>query len=136
MYIFLIKLNFIEEIGKFLNDCVHALTTAIRALYVFYDSLKEFDDRIVVMVENCGSTEIDGLPVIKAIATYRYVVGDAVFYLMYVVVLFGCLITVWKLVLLIIHYFMKLLSFVKEFFAGTKFASSISNLFRGSDGII
>ena len=76
------------------------IKNALTGLSMFYNLLKEFDDKVVAMVDNCGASEFDGLPVVKAIATFHYVVGDIIFYLIYLVILFGCLWTIYKLVVL------------------------------------
>lgn len=76
------------------------IKNALTGLSMFYNLLKEFDDKVVAMVDNCGTNEFDGLPVVKAIATFHYVVGDIIFYLIYLVILFGCLWTIYKIVVL------------------------------------
>lgn len=91
-----------SKLIQYFNDFVDMLKTAIYAMTTFYNMLVDFDNRIVAMVDNCGSTEFDGLPVNKAIATVHYVVGDVIFYLLYMLILFGCLFTIYKLIWLII----------------------------------
>lgn len=109
-------------IVDFFSDFVDMIKTSITALQTFYDMLVDFDERIVNMVDNCGSSEFDGLPVIKAIATYHYAVGDVVFYLMYMVILIGCLFTVYRIVVLLFQALMKLVDLVKSCFSSSIFS--------------
>jgi phage-related minor tail protein len=109
-------------IVDFFSDFVDMVKTSITALQTFYDMLVDFDERIVNMVDNCGSSEFDGLPIIKAIATYHYAVGDVVFYLMYMVILVGCLFTVYRIVVLLFQALMKLVDLVKSCFSSSIFS--------------
>jgi hypothetical protein len=108
-------------IVDFFGDFVDMIQTSITALQTFYDMLVDFDDRIVDMVDNCGTSEFDGLPVIKAIATYHYAVGDVVFYLMYMVILLGCLFTIYRIVVLLFQALMKVVDLVKSYFSTSIF---------------
>ena len=60
-----------DKLVQFFNDFIDMVQTALVALKTFHDMLEEFDQRIVSMVDNCGSSEFNGLPVNKAIATYH-----------------------------------------------------------------
>lgn len=91
----------IDGIKDFFSEALDMIQSGYEAVKTFYDLLYEFDEKIVSMVDNCGTTEFDGLPVVKAISTYRYCVGDVVFYMIYLMVIFGCLFTIYKLLLLI-----------------------------------
>ncbi len=120
-----------SKLIQYFNDFVDMLKTAIYAMTTFYNMLVDFDNRIVAMVDNCGSTEFDGLPVNKAIATVHYVVGDVIFYLLYMLILFGCLFTIYKLIWLIIDC---VINFITQLKGGTmnpvSFSSLIGKLFK------
>lgn len=120
-----------SKLIQFFNDFVDMLKTAIYAMNTFYNMLVNFDNRIVAMVDNCGSTEFDGLPVNKAIATVHYVVGDVIFYLLYMLILFGCLFTIYKLIWLIIDC---VINFITQLKGGTlstvNFSSLVGKLFK------
>lgn len=120
-----------SKLIQYFNDFVDMLKTAIYAMTTFYNMLVNFDNRIVAMVDNCGSTEFDGLPVNKAIATVHYVVGDVIFYLLYMLILFGCLFTIYKLIWLIIDC---VINFITQLKGGTmnpvSFSSLIGKLFK------
>lgn len=107
-------MNLIEDFAnigssllEFFDEIVDGIGSAIKGLTMFHTMLEEFDDRIVAMIDNCGSSEFDGLPVNEAIATFHYVVGDIIFYLIYLVVLYGCLWTIYKIVMIIYSFFQK-----------------------------
>lgn len=96
--------NAASSLLDFFGEIVNSIVSAFDGLAMFYYMLIEFDGRIVAMIDNCGSKEFSGMPINKAIATFHYVVGDIIFYLIYLVVLFGCLWTVYKIVLVIYNY--------------------------------
>ncbi len=96
--------NAASSLLDFFGEIVNSIVSAFEGLAMFYSMLVEFDNRIVAMIDNCGTNEFGGMPINKAIATFHYVVGDIIFYLIYLVVLFGCLWTVYKIVLVIYNY--------------------------------
>lgn len=120
-----------SALKNFFQEFIDMIATAIKALQSFYDTLDKFDKRIVAMVDNCGTTEFDGLPVVEAIATYHYVVGDVVFYLIYIVVLLGCLWTIFKIVLLIYKYVREFISQLSGgVVSSAQFSSLLTKLFK------
>lgn len=80
---------------------VDMIQSVFSALSEFYQMLNDFDARIVDMAESTGQSELAGYPVVEAIGTFRFLVGDVVFYMIYMVVLFGCLFTIYKIVILL-----------------------------------
>lgn len=125
----------LENIGSdlldFFQTFVDMIVNAISAMQTFYELLDEFDTRVVAMVDECGTNEFTGLPVKEAIGTFRYVVGDVIFYLIYLVVLFGCLWTIFKLVILI---YAKVKEFTSQLSGGitskAQFSTLLSKVFR------
>lgn len=73
------------------------------ALNEFYNMLKDFNDTVITMTKDPSANT--GLPVVESIGVFRYLVGDVAFYVIYMVVLFGCLFTIYKLVCLLIEGF-------------------------------
>lgn len=120
-----------DKFLDFFQDFIDMITTAIEALKTFYELLDDFDNRIVAMVDNCGATEFDGLPVVEAISTFHYVVGDVIFYLIYIIVLYGCLWTIFKLLLLI---YAKIKDLTSQLSGGVvskvQFSSLLSKIFK------
>ncbi len=90
-----------SKVLDFFENIVDMILSVIEALQTFYDMLVEFDERVVQMAESCGTSEFTGMPVVEAIGTIRYLVGDVAFYMIYITILFGCLLTVYKLVVLL-----------------------------------
>ena len=93
--------NGLSTLGDFFSDLADVVTSAIEALVMFCNMLDEIDARVVAMTDSCGTAEFAGMPINEAISTFRYACGDVIFYLLYLSILFGCLWTIWKLVLLI-----------------------------------
>ncbi len=87
-------LNIIQAVFTMLGELCDAMFT-------FYDMLKDFNDQINLMVYDPAAGS--GLPVIEAIGVVRYLVGDVVFYVLYIIILFGCLSTIYRLVCLLIE---------------------------------
>lgn len=118
----------VDGILNFFAEFIDMLVTAIKALQTFYNFLKDFDNRIIAMVDNCGSSEFSGFPINKAIATYHYAVGDVVFYLMYAIILAGCLFTIYKIVVLLYQGVKNLYSNIGTGLSSTK---SWTNITKG-----
>ena len=78
-----------------------AFVNVFDALNEFYNMLKDFNNTVVAITKDPSTGT--GLPVVDAIGVFRYLVGDVAFYVIYMVVLFGCLFTIYKLVCLIIE---------------------------------
>lgn len=74
------------------------ITSVISALQTLYTTLQDFDTMIVDMADTNGSSQFSGMPVVEAIGTFRYLVCDVAFYMIYLTVLFGCLWTIYVLV--------------------------------------
>lgn len=78
-------------------------TTVFTALNDLYNNLKEFNDTILSISADPGG--YTGLPVVAAIGTFRYLVGELIFKFIYLCILLGCLLTIYKLVCLLIEAF-------------------------------
>lgn len=93
------------DIGSAIMNVVQLILDALvnvhSALVEFYNMLKSFNETIVQMTLDPSANT--GLPVIQSIGVFRYLVGDLAFYVIYMVVLFGCLFTIYKLVCLILE---------------------------------
>ena len=94
-----------EDIGAAILGVVELIldmfVNVYDALNEFYSMLKEFNDMVVSMTKNPSVNT--GLPVVEAIGVFRYLVGDVIFYIIYLAVLFGCLFTIYKLVCLLME---------------------------------
>ena len=71
------------------------------ALEDFYNTLLELKDTILAMVVDPSSGS--GLPIYDAIGLVRYLVGDVIFHIIYIIILIGCLATIYKLVCLLME---------------------------------
>ena len=59
----------------------------------------ELKDTMLDMVVDPASGS--GLPVVESIGLVRYLVGDVIFHIIYIIILIGCLATLYKLVCLL-----------------------------------
>lgn len=87
----------VEIVGLILS----AFSEVASALQDFYTTLVELKDMILGMVVDPSTGS--GLPVYEAIGMVRYLVGDVIFHIIYIVILIGCLATIYKLVCLLME---------------------------------
>ena len=86
------------KIASFFQTILDMITSVLSALQTLYTTLQDFDTMIINMTDTNGSSQFSGMPVVEAIGTFRYLVGDVAFYMIYLTVLFGCLWTIYVLV--------------------------------------
>ena len=79
------------KIVGFFQTILDMITSVLSALQTLYTM-------IINMTDTNGSSQFSGMPVVEAIGTFRYLVGDVAFYMIYLTVLFGCLWTIYVLV--------------------------------------
>lgn len=85
--------SFFEFIFTFIGNVVTAMLN-------FYDTLVEINEYVIDLGNSAQSGITSGMPVLETVGLYRYLMGDPVFYMTYILVLAGCLFTIYKLVLL------------------------------------
>lgn len=90
--------SFFEFVFTFISNIVFAITN-------FYDTLVEINTYVIDLGNSAQSGITDGMPILESVGLYRYLMGDPVFYMTYILVLAGCLFTIYKLVLLLIAAF-------------------------------
>lgn len=78
-----------------------AITEVASALKDFYNTLSDLKDTILQMVVDPSSGS--GLPVVESIGLVRFLVGDVIFHIIYIIILLGCLATLYKLVCLLVE---------------------------------
>ena len=90
-----------SKIISIISMILNAFSEVAFALKDFYNTLSDLKDTVFNMVvdPSCGS----GLPVVESIGLVRYLVGDLIFHVIYIVVLVGCLSTLYKLVCLLME---------------------------------
>lgn len=90
-----------EKIVYIVNLILDAFVEVHSALNDFYNMLKDFNQTIIQVTADPSTNT--GLPVVEAIGTFRYLVGEVAFHVIYICILFGCLFTIYKLVCLLIE---------------------------------
>ena len=93
------------------------------SLNEFYNMLKDFNNTVIAITKDPSTGT--GLPVVESIGVFRYLVGDRAFFVIYMVILFGCLFTIYKLVCLIVEAFHAL---KEQASAGSYSASHLTGL--------
>ena len=121
-------INALTSIGEKLLEIFQAIVDMIihvvDALTTFYNLLDDFDKKIVLMINSSGTSEFVGMPIVESIGVFRYLVGDIAFYMIYLVVLTGCLLTIWKLTSLLLE----AINALVEQITGTSCKSLFANL--------
>lgn len=90
--------NLPAKVMDFFDTASEAIVDVIDAMNQFYELLMDFDNDIQAMTAACNTGTFNGLPINTAIGTFRYLVGDLVFFIIYISILVGCLFTIYKLV--------------------------------------
>lgn len=100
--------SILDNIGKFLDFIFTFFSKIVSALSNFYGTLNEINNYVIELGDSAKSGITNGIPILDSVGLYRYLMGDPVFYLTYILVLSGCLFTIYKLVLLLIKTFKQL----------------------------
>ena len=93
------------------------------SLNEFYNMLKDFNNTVIAITKDPSTGT--GLPVVESIGVFRYLVGDVAFFVIYMIILFGCLFTIYKIVCLLIEAFHAL---KEQASAGSYSASHLTGL--------
>lgn len=96
-----------DIVEKFIDFIFAFLGNLVSALIQFYDTINEANDYLNMLIDGVSSGSVEGLPLLQIIGGYRYLVTDPIFYFTYLIVLLGCLFTIYQLVLLLIATFRK-----------------------------
>lgn len=94
--------NLLDIIDNFFSFVIQFIGNLVNALIQFYDILVESNNYVNTLVDGATSGSVEGLPLLETIGAYRYLVTDPIFYLTYILILSGCLFTIYKLCLLLI----------------------------------
>lgn len=97
--------NILESIASFFEFIFTFIGNVVTAMTNFYDTLVEINTYVIDLGNSAQSGITSGMPVLETVGLYRYLMGDPVFYMTYVLVVTGCLFTIYKLVLLFIKTF-------------------------------
>lgn len=97
--------SLIENIGSFFSFIFTFFGNIVSAITNFYDTLVEINTYVIELGDSAQSGVTSGLPVLESVGLYRYLMGDPVFYMTYILVLAGCLFTIYKLILLFVKTF-------------------------------
>lgn len=111
------------------NLLIDMISEVCSSLKDFYEMLRDFNNTIVSVTADPSANT--GLPVVQAIGTFRYLVGEVAFHVIYICILFGCLFTIYKLVCLLLEAWNVLKARVKGgAYSGTALATVISKFIK------
>lgn len=119
--------NFMDDLRGVLENVFSLIGTTVDAMITLHDQLKTFETDIMKLNESIDSGNIEGLPIVQSIGMIRYIIGDPAFYFMYALVLFGCLFTLYKLVMLLLR---ALSAMYDQFSKKFSLPSGITNIFN------
>lgn len=88
-------------IVDFFENIINAFASSVFALKDFIDELEEFKNQLISMSNAAANGEMYNLPIYQSIGMVRYVIGETAFRLMYVIIAFGCLMTIFQIVMLL-----------------------------------
>ena len=97
--------NILESITSFFSFIFTFIENVVTAMTNFYDTLVEVNTYIIDLGNSAQSGITGGMPILETVGLYRYLMGDPVFYMTYILVVTGCLFTIYKLVMLFIKAF-------------------------------
>ena len=97
--------NILESIASFFEFIFTFIGNVVTAMTNFYDTLVEINTYVIDLGNSAQSGITGGMPILETVGLYRYLMGDPVFYMTYILVVTGCLFTIYKLVMLFIKAF-------------------------------
>lgn len=96
------KSGILETIISFIQFLYQLFVDLVEAVINFYDALFEINSYLNSLILSAQDGNIAGMPILEAVGLYRYLATDVIFYLTYMLVLSGCLFTIYKLICLLI----------------------------------
>lgn len=121
-----------EQIGQTINNLFAVVKGTLTALSQTQKQLDNFGNTIQGMIDNMASVTSDtGIPITEAIGTIRYCVGDPIYFTMYLIILFGVLFTVVKLVNVVIRQIIKISEVFTSLGGKQGVINKIKSLFSG-----
>ena len=103
-----------EKIIAWLREVYNIMLLALNSLKDLLNYLMDIDDIVLSMSADCGESQF-GLPIVQAIGTFRYMVGDVVFYTFYIIIVLGCLLTIYVIMSKLIQAIYSLIRMMKNF---------------------
>ena len=121
-----------EQIRQTINNLFAVVKGTLTALSQTQKQLDNFGNTIQGMIDNMASGTSDtGIPITEAIGTIRYCVGDPIYFTMYLIILFGVLFTVVKLVNVVIRQIIKISEVFTSLGGKQGVIDKIKSLFSG-----
>lgn len=97
--------NIIDIIKNIFTTIFMILVAVIDYIFKFVETLLGINIYILNMITSVESGSVEGLPFLEVIGAYRFLVGDTIFNLTYVMIVSGALFTLYKLLLVLYRRF-------------------------------
>ena len=83
------------------NQFTYTSDSVVEAGTTFLNMLDVTDSKIVEMTNTAKAGNISGIPIYQTIGTFRLLMGNFAFYLLYMIIIFGCLMTITKIAMIL-----------------------------------
>lgn len=93
--------NIVDIIKNIFTTIFIIIVAVIDYIFKFVETLMEINLYILNMINSVESGNVDGLPFLEVIGAYRFLVGDTIFYLTYMMIISGAFFTLYKLLLVL-----------------------------------
>ena len=93
--------NIVDIIKNIFTTIFTIIVAVIDYIFKFAETLMEINLYILNMINSVESRNVDGLPFLEVIGAYRFLVGDTIFYLTYMMIISGAFFTLYKLLLVL-----------------------------------
>lgn len=97
--------NIIDIIKNIFTTIFMILVAVIDYIFKFVETLMGVNIYILNMITSVESGSVEGLPFLEVIGAYRFLVGDTIFNLTYMMIVSGALFTLYKLLLVLYRRF-------------------------------
>ncbi|WP_202709711.1 hypothetical protein [Sporosalibacterium faouarense] len=78
-----------------------AFILSVDSLNSFYNNIESQTDTLISMTDNIQNGTMEGLNIVQFIGTFRYIVGDPIWYVFYSLTMLGLGYTIYAIVVLI-----------------------------------
>lgn len=93
--------NIVDIIKNIFTTIFTIIVAVIDYIFKFVETLMEINLYILNMINSVESENVGELPFLEVIGAYRFLVGDTIFYLTYMMIISGAFFTLYKLLLVL-----------------------------------
>lgn len=90
--------SFSDGLARIVSNFLMMISALIQSAQDLINGLLDISDLLSDMNTGLVTGNTEGFPILEAVGTYRYLVGDFLFYLTYLVIALGLMLTIWHIV--------------------------------------